>query len=53
MTDEEKRLAIIANAYRESKGLPTNPAVMGFSDLVPPYIFKLVLQLEMPKVEKI
>ena len=28
MTDEERRLAIIANAYRESKGLPTNSAVM-------------------------
>ena len=28
MTDEERRLAIIANAHRESKGLPTNPAVM-------------------------
>lgn len=28
MTEEEQRLAIIANAYRESKGLPTNPAVM-------------------------
>ena len=25
---EEQRLAIIANAHRESKGLPTNPAVM-------------------------
>jgi len=28
MTDEERRLAIIANAHRESKGLPTNSAVM-------------------------
>lgn len=28
MTDKERRLAIIANAHRESKGLPTNSAVM-------------------------
>lgn len=27
---EEQRLAVIANAYRESKGLPTNSAVMEF-----------------------
>jgi len=25
---EEQRLQIIANAYRESKGLPTDPAIM-------------------------
>jgi len=25
---EEQRLAVIANAYRESKGLPTNPSVL-------------------------
>ena len=25
---EEQRLAVIANAHRESKGLPTDPAVM-------------------------
>lgn len=27
---EEQRLAVIANAYRESKGLPANSAVMEF-----------------------
>ena len=47
---EEQRLAVIANAYRNSKGLPTNSAVMEFvADI---QAEKLVLEHGLKDVEQ-